>query len=176
MKKVITFVIAFGFVLQQSAGTTYAYQGRGQSRGPVVTGRGPASTPPAKVERREGKREDSQRKPQAQQRREDTFGDRIERNPALRTKVASLLPPGSNLRTAASGFKNQGQFIAALHVSRNLGIPFNQLKAKMTGPHPLSLGNAIRELKPNMSEKDTREAARRAERQAKDTENLKGTT
>lgn len=66
----------------------------------------------------------------------------------------SLLPDGTNLRTAASGFKNQGQFIAALHVSRNLGIPFNQLKARMTGPNPMPLGKAIQELRPNMSEKN----------------------
>lgn len=176
MKKVMTFAIAFGFVLHLSAGTTYAYQGRGrgQGQGPVATGRSPSSNPPAKVERRVEKREDTERNPrQTQERKENKFEDRIEQNPALRAKVGSLLPAGANLRTAASGFKNQGQFIAALHVSRNLGIPFNQLKAKVTGPRAMSLGNAIQELKPNMSEKDVREAARRAERQAKDTENPK---
>src|SRR6185436_10792187 len=37
---------------------------------------------------------------------------------------------------ASLGFKNQGQFIAALHVSRNLGIPFADLKTAMTGIRP----------------------------------------
>src|SRR5437763_12495753 len=60
------------------------------------------------------------------------FEARIERNPALKAKVESMLPAGMTLKTAASGFRNEGQFIAALHVSKNLGIPFDQLKAKMT--------------------------------------------
>src|SRR5689334_19109865 len=50
--------------------------------------------------------------------------DRINDNPALKAKVTSLLPNGMDLATAAAGFKNQGQFIAALNVSKNLGIPF----------------------------------------------------
>ena len=34
---------------------------------------------------------------------------------------------------ASSGFRNQGQFIAAVHVSQNLGIPFADLRATMLG-------------------------------------------
>src|SRR5262249_35123334 len=34
---------------------------------------------------------------------------------------------------AAYGFKNLGQFVAATNVAKNLGIPFDQLKLKMTG-------------------------------------------
>jgi hypothetical protein len=37
------------------------------------------------------------------------------------------------LNQASEGFKNQGQFIAALHVSQNLNIPFKDLKAAMLG-------------------------------------------
>jgi hypothetical protein len=44
------------------------------------------------------------------------------------------------------GFKNHGQYVAAHHVSENLGIPFEQLKAKLTGRHAESLGKAIQEL------------------------------
>ena len=44
-------------------------------------------------------------------------------------RMVSLLPQGMDLKTAESGFKNRGQFIAALHVSENLNIPFDQLKA-----------------------------------------------
>ena len=51
-------------------------------------------------------------------------------NPALSAKLSALLPPGTNLATASAGFKNLGQFVAAVHVSKNLGIPFDQLKAK----------------------------------------------
>jgi hypothetical protein len=40
------------------------------------------------------------------------------------------------LDRASAGFKNQGQFIAALHVSQNLNIPFSDLKAVMLGTTP----------------------------------------
>ena len=54
-----------------------------------------------------------------------------------------VLLPGANLADAARGFQNWGQFVAAAHVSHNLNIPFATLKAKMTGPSPMSLGQAI---------------------------------
>jgi hypothetical protein len=59
-----------------------------------------------------------------------------------------FLPSGMTVATAASGFKTEGQFIAALHVSRNLNIPFAQLKAEMTGADHDSLGQAIHDLQP----------------------------
>ena len=51
--------------------------------------------------------------------------------------------PGGNLQTACSGFKNLGQCVAALHVSKNLGIPFTDLQSKMTGSGSMNLGKAI---------------------------------
>ena len=44
------------------------------------------------------------------------------------------------LDKASLGFKNQGQFIAALHVSQNLGIPFTELKSRMVTVTPGTLG------------------------------------
>ena len=84
-----------------------------------------------------------------------------------------MLPAGMNLRNAASGFKNQGQFIAALHASKNLGIPFSQLKSRMTGEQRMSLGQAIHDVKPGMSEKDAHREVERAEKQAKETAKMK---
>jgi len=75
----------------------------------------------------------------------------IAASPRLARQVRSLLPSGMTLQTAASGFRNEGQFLAALHVSRNLGIPFAQLKARMTGSNPESLGRAIQDLRPALS-------------------------
>jgi hypothetical protein len=72
----------------------------------------------------------------------------LQQQPQLASKLAGLLPPGTNLATASSGFKNLGQFVAAVHVSHNLGIPFDQLHAQMTGPSPVSLGQAIQKLRP----------------------------
>jgi hypothetical protein len=108
---------------------------------------------------------------------EPNFEARIERNPELQSKIESMLPAGENLKTAASGFKNGGQFIAALHVSKNLGIPFDQLKAKMMSSNPpMSLGQAIHALKPNLSEKDLDKAADKAEKEAKADEKTKSAT
>ena len=92
---------------------------------------------------------------------------RIQNNPALVQRIQPLLPAGMPLDVAAQGFKNQGQFIAALHVSKNLGIPFADLKAKMTGPESVSLGKAIQELKPGMESSEIKISVRTAEREAK---------
>jgi hypothetical protein len=89
---------------------------------------------------------------------------RIAANPALVTRLQPLLPAGVTLAAAATGFKNQGQFIAALHVSQNLKIPFAQLKAEMTGADHDSLGQAIHQLQPTAN---ARAAAKTAEREAR---------
>ena len=91
------------------------------------------------------------------------FSQRIAANPALAARLQPLVPSGMTLASAASGFKNQGQFIAALHVSRNLNIPFAQLKAEMTSADHNSLGRAIQDLRPAANAKT---AARDAEREA----------
>jgi hypothetical protein len=51
-----------------------------------------------------------------------------------------------------------------VHVSKNLGIPFDHLKAKMTGEDAVSLGKAIQELKP---EAEAEAEARKAQQQAR---------
>jgi hypothetical protein len=104
------------------------------------------------------------------ERKMDRFEDRMQRNPALRAKLERMLPAGTNLSDAATGFRNQGQFIAALHASKNLGIPFDELKAKMTGPKSIPLGQSVRELRPNLSENEASREAERAQNQAIETE------
>ena len=88
----------------------------------------------------------------------------LSHNTKLSNKLSGLLPAGTNLQTASQGFKNLGQFVAAVHVSHNLGIPFDQLKAKMIGPPKESLGQAIHALKPATNSK---EETRKGEKQAK---------
>jgi hypothetical protein len=80
----------------------------------------------------------------------------------LQDRLGSMLPSGMTLTDAASGFKNLGQFIAAVHVSHNLGIPFSDLKDKMASGD--SLGKAIQALKPDVKAKAE---AKKANRQAK---------
>ena len=73
-----------------------------------------------------------------------------------------LVPAGSTLASAADGFRNQGQFVAALHASHNLNIPFDQLKSRMESGS--NLGQAIHELRPEV---DSKSEAARASRDAK---------
>src|SRR5207244_3272401 len=94
-----------------------------------------------------------------------SVSDRLSDNKRLASRLQSLLPKGTDLQTAASGFKNLGQFVAAVHVSHNLRIPFAQLKAKMLGPPEESLGKAIQQLKPSAQAQVER---KKAEKQAKD--------
>ena len=93
-----------------------------------------------------------------------TAGQHLALQPKLAAKIQPLLPPGTDLQVASAGFKNLGQFIAAVHVSRNLEIPFDQLKLRLTGPDAISLGKAIQELRPAA---DAATEVKRAEAQAK---------
>jgi hypothetical protein len=89
----------------------------------------------------------------------------IQAHPQLAAKVTALLPKNTTLETASMGYKNQGQLIAALHVSRNLNIPFSSLKMEMTGPDHLSLGQTIHKLRPTV---DSKTATKKAESEADD--------
>ena len=71
----------------------------------------------------------------------------VPKNPTLQARLQAMLPPGMTLEEAAAGYKNQGQFIASLHVASNLGIPFEDLKFQMV-EQQASLGQAIQTLKP----------------------------
>ncbi len=104
-------------------------------------------------------------------------GQLLTQNTQLSTKLSSLLPAGTDLQAAAAGFRNLGQFVAAVHVAHNLDIPFDQLKCTelatsaacgtMTVPSKGShLGQAIQTLKPAMSSTDSKSAAKQAEKEA----------
>jgi hypothetical protein len=69
-----------------------------------------------------------------------------------RLRTLLQLPAGTDLTPYAAGFKNQGQFVAAVNVSNNLGISFTELKAIMVPDginQTASLGQAIQRLRPN---------------------------
>jgi len=74
-------------------------------------------------------------------------------NSKLSSNLQKLLPAGTTPQQACSGFRNLGQCVAAIHVSHNLGIPFADLKSKMTGSSSESLGKAIQDLRPNANSK-----------------------
>jgi hypothetical protein len=75
---------------------------------------------------------------------------KLQKNTSLASKLQNRLPVGTDLMTAAAGFRNLGQFVAAVNVSNNLNIPFTQLKTKMV-TEGLSLGQSIQALKPTAS-------------------------
>lgn len=77
-----------------------------------------------------------------------SIGHRISSNLQLNSKVQALLPSGMTLSQAAKGFSSESQFLAALHASKDLTIPFAQIKADMTGSDHDTLTRAIQELKP----------------------------
>lgn len=91
--------------------------------------------------------------------------------PSLAAKIEPLLPTGTSVATASTGFKNLGQFIAAVHVSKNLDIPFDTLKAKVTGTSAVSLGQAIKTLKPTA---DSSAEVKKAQQEAKADQSGKG--
>ena len=88
---------------------------------------------------------------------------KLQKNTNLASKLQSRLPAGTNLTLAASGFRNLGQFVAAVNVSHNLGIPFAELKTRMVD-QGMSLGQAIQDARPRAT--DTTVVARRAETDA----------
>jgi hypothetical protein len=94
----------------------------------------------------------------------------FDRNPYLSAMLKPLVPPQSTLTQAAAGFKNQRQFIAALHLSKNLIIPFDQIKIRATGNHRMSLSDSIRDIRPSLTKNLAKAEVNKAEQQAKDDE------
>lgn len=96
-----------------------------------------------------------------------SVSEKLADNTNLSKKLLSFFPTGTTLQQlqlAAQGYKNLGQFVAAVHVSNNLHIPFDQLKAQMMGPPKESLGKAIHALKPAAN---ATEETKKGEKQAK---------
>jgi hypothetical protein len=57
-----------------------------------------------------------------------------------------MLPAGMTLEAATAGFRNQGQFIAAVNASKNQGVSFVDLQKAMT-QDGLSVGQAVKKVK-----------------------------
>jgi len=145
----------------------HAQRGRGQGRGRPEGAGQPASNPHKPPKQDDG----SADHPSRGQR--PTTSQLATRNPQLAAKLQTLLP-GANLETASTGFRNLGQFVAAAHVSHNLGIPFDQLKDRVTGANATSLGQAIHQLKPGANaEVEAKKASRSADADIKESRGKK---
>jgi hypothetical protein len=71
---------------------------------------------------------------------------KLQKNTNLADKLRTRLPANTDLMDAAKGFRNLGQFVAAVNVSNNLGLDFTQLKTRMVDDG-MSLGQAIQKQK-----------------------------
>ena len=96
-----------------------------------------------------------------------TPGVLLAQNKKLSDKLNNLLrqqdPPLTDMQVASQGFTNLGELFTAVHISHNLGIPFDQLKTAVQTKG--SLDKAIHLLKPDA---DVEGQARQAVLQALD--------
>ncbi|MPZ20720.1 MAG: hypothetical protein GEV06_22845 [Luteitalea sp.] len=86
----------------------------------------------------------------------------LPRNPQLVARLQALLPRDMSVEQAARGFASEEEFVAAVHVSKNLGVAFRDLKTRMV-TEEMDLSRAIRTLKPNA---DVGREVKRAHKQA----------
>ena len=171
MKKVMTFFLALGLVFYLSSTAVFA-QSRGSSHGPSVTG---GHGPDINHSTDQGKSADhaNTTHSQTQGSKNTDFMTRINSNTQLKDRLTALLPQlpqGStttmDLTTAANGFKNQGQFIAFLHVAKNHNLTLDQ----WTKMHDMmasgeSLGKALQAAKPELTETQVTVSVQQAEAQ-----------
>lgn len=87
--------------------------------------------------------------------------DARDQDQQLARKLGSLLPPGTDPRAAATGFRNLGEFVTTVRASANLAIPFDRLKARVVAGNDVS--DAIEILRPEL---DGLVEARRARKMA----------
>ena len=67
-----------------------------------------------------------------------SIGDQLADNTKLSSEIKELT--GTAAQQACTGFRNLGSCVAAAHVSKKLGIPFDTLRSKVTGSGAVSLG------------------------------------
>ncbi len=82
----------------------------------------------------------------------------------LGPKVRLILPEGMDIPKAAAGFQDTGVFLATVHASQNLGVPFNHLKGYMTGQEKATLVAAIQQMRYDV---DAKAEAKKASNQAR---------
>jgi hypothetical protein len=127
-------------------------------------------TPKIAAENETTEDETTERKPTEGKPTDMKVANALDRNPYFSSILKPLLPPSTNVMDAATGFKNQRQFIAAVHLSKNLSIPFDQIKTRMTGEHRMSLNDCLRDLRSEMTKNLAKGEVKKAEQQAKDDE------
>jgi len=181
MKKFLTFVFALTIVFYLSNVSTFA-QGRGNGNGPAVSGGHGPDTDHSTSDHGKSTDHANTTTGQTKSTNGDRLIERINTDTKFSQRLTALLPtqwttanPPKTLADAAAGFTNQGRFVSFLHVSKNLGLNYTQwsdMRAKLaTGE---SLGKAIHDVKPELSQTQINVQVQTAEKQAK--EDLKTNT
>ncbi len=86
----------------------------------------------------------------------------LQSNLVLADGLRGRLPRGADLAAAAGGFRRLELFVATVHASNNLDIPFAELKRRIVNDG-MTLGQAIQDIRPKSRYWDE---ARRAENDA----------
>lgn len=169
MKRLATYAFTLGFALSVSSVAAYSQaRDRRPPRQPGSDRRQTVNPTPANPTPRpiaQDPRPGRDPRPDRDTRR--PARNDFEHNPQVAARVKSMLPAGMTIQEASSGFRSEGQFLATLHASKNLGIPFTSLKERMTGPNAMPLGQAIHELRPDITLPAAKQHADKAEQQSK---------
>jgi hypothetical protein len=70
----------------------------------------------------------------------------LQRNLLLADAIRARLPQGTDLNAAAGGFRRLELFVATVHASNNVDIPFSELKRRILDG--MTLGQAIQDIRP----------------------------
>ena len=71
----------------------------------------------------------------------------LQRNNVLANTLRVRLPPGTDLTIAAGGFRRLELFVATIHASTNVAVPFVELKRRIVNDG-MTLGQAIQDIRP----------------------------
>jgi hypothetical protein len=71
----------------------------------------------------------------------------LQRNLVLAEGLRGRLPAGTDLYAAAGGFRRLELFVATVHASNNIEIPFSELKRRIVNDG-MTLGQAIQDMRP----------------------------
>jgi hypothetical protein len=71
----------------------------------------------------------------------------LQGNLVLADGLRGRLPQGTDLSAAAGGFRRLELFVATVHASNNLDIPFSELKRRIVNDG-MTLGQAIQDIRP----------------------------
>ena len=71
----------------------------------------------------------------------------LHRNLVLADGLRNRLPAGTDLNAAAGGFRRLELFVATVHASNNMEIPFSELKRRIVNDG-MTLGQAIQDVRP----------------------------